>query len=44
MFLADQNKQSLDFLPKAGAFATALLVPTLLQLQRTLTVETAPMR
>lgn len=32
MFLADQNKQSLDFLLKAEAFATALLVPTLLQL------------
>lgn len=32
MFLADQNKQSLDFLLKAESFATALFVPTLLQL------------
>lgn len=32
MFLADQHKQSLDFLLKAEAFATALFVPTLLQL------------
>lgn len=32
MFFADQNKRSLDFLLKAAAFATALLVPTLLEL------------
>lgn len=37
MFLADQNNQSLDFLLEAEAFATALLVPSLLELQHTLT-------
>lgn len=37
MFLADQNKQSPDFLLKAQAIPLALLVPTLPELQYALT-------
>jgi len=44
VFPAHQNNQSLDFLLEAVAFATALLVPSLLELQHTLTMKTTPWR